>query len=240
VPLANARPLKKKSLSDEVYDELRQQIILGNLKSGERLDIFTIAEDLGVSRTPVKDAFNRLGLEGLVTIHPNRGTFVSSITAETIAHVFDVRLMIEMWAVRAAAADRSVLDLEAMTAILDRCERILDESGDFNWEEFVAADRDLHSLIVNGPRNPLLTRMYESVFPQIQFLRVYWTKTRERACVSHQEHLAILAALRSGSFSEVEEALRTHILSCGNHVLQMLGSAETELAGVSAEPHVRR
>jgi len=212
---------------------------MGHLRSGERLDIFAIADQLGVSRTPVKDAFNRLGLEGLVTIHANRGTFVSALTRENVAHVFDVRLMIEMWAIRAALGDRSVLDLKAMTAILDRCERLLSAPGDFDWEQFVAADRDLHYLVVNGPRNPVLTRMYESLFPQIQFLRVYWTKTRERACVSHQEHLAILSALRNGAPNEVEQALHAHILSSGDHVLKMLSNAEGQLAGASAERSAR-
>lgn len=225
MPLTNPRSLQKKSLSDEVYEELRRQIILGHLKSDERLDIFTIAEKLGVSRTPIKDAFNRLGLEGLVTIRPHYGTFVSSITKETIAHLFDVRLMIEMWAIRAVLNDPTILDLEEMAAILNCCERLINDPGQFDWEQFVAADRDLHYLIVNGPRNPLLARMYESVFPQIQLLRVYSSKTRERACVSHQEHLAILEALRNGASGGVEAALRTHLHSSGEDVLRRLEAA---------------
>lgn len=229
MPLANARSLKKKTLSDEVYDELRHQIIMGHLKSDERLDIFTIAEKLCVSRTPVKEAFNRLGLEGLVTIRANHGTFVTSITKEMIAHLFDVRLMIELWAIRAVLPDRSNLDLEKMATILNRCERLIDSPGEFDWEQFVTADRDLHHVIVNGPCNPLLARMYESVFPQIQLLRVYWFKTRERACVSHQEHLAILATLRDGSLDGAEAALRIHIRSSGEDVLRRLDAAGNHL-----------
>ena len=222
MPLLNAKTFKKKSLSDEVYDELRHQIIIGNLHGDERLDIFAIAEKLGVSRTPVKDAFNRLELEGLLTIHPNRGTYVTSITRETITHVFDVRLMIEMWAMQAASANRAALDLGKMAAILDCCEGYLAKPGEFDWEKFVAADRDLHHLIVNSPGNPLITRMYGSVFPQIQLLRVYWSKTRERALASHQQHLAILAALRRGSAEQAKEALSSHIHSSRQHILGLL------------------
>jgi DNA-binding GntR family transcriptional regulator len=224
VPLANARSLKKKNLSDEVYDELRRQIIAGHLEGGERLDIFRISDELGVSRTPVKEAFNRLALEGLITVHPNRGTFVSSITAETIAHVFDVRLMMEMWAVRTVAKDPKLLNVSEMAEILDRCDRILNRPGDFDWEQFVAADQDLHYLIVNSPGNPMLARMYESLFPQIQLVRVYWSRTRERACLSQEQHRAILAALRDGAAEEVEDVLRSHILSSKEHVLRLLDS----------------
>jgi GntR family transcriptional regulator, rspAB operon transcriptional repressor len=222
VPLSNATPFKKDILSDGVYLELRRQIVDGHLQGGERLDIFSIAEALGVSRTPVKDAFNRLSLEGLITIRPHRGTFVSLITPDTLRELFDVRLMIEMWAIRAVAADRSLLDSARMTAIIERCEAILAAPGDFDWERFVAADRELHDLIVCGPRNALLSRMYESVFPRIQLVRVYWSKTRERACLSHQQHHAFVTALQKGTAEELERALETHILSSRDHVLGMV------------------
>ncbi len=225
MPLAQSKSLKRKSLADEVYEELRQQIIVGALRGGERLDIFEVAERLGVSRTPVKEAFNRLRLDGLLTIHPNRGTFVTAITAETIGHVFEARLMIEIWALKGLFASRSDLDLPRFQALLLRCEQVLQASGDFDWEQFVALDRDLHFWIVNAAGNPVLSRLYESVFPQVQFVRVYSARTRERAWTSHQQHLEILAAIRGDSAPLAEELLRSHILSSQEHVMRLLGSA---------------
>src|SRR6185295_12328232 len=90
--------LENVSLSEKVYELLKEAILHGQLCPGERLDIFELAKILNVSRTPIKEAFNRLSIAGLIRIYPNRGTFVRELPdAQEVRDIFGARMMIELW-----------------------------------------------------------------------------------------------------------------------------------------------
>ncbi|MGH9159889.1 MAG: GntR family transcriptional regulator, partial [Vicinamibacteraceae bacterium] len=96
MPVGIVKPLENVSLGEQAYQLIKRQIVEGRLAPGEKLDILELSKALGVSRSPIKDALNRLALEGMLTVHPQRGTFVSTIAADDIEQLFDARLMIEL------------------------------------------------------------------------------------------------------------------------------------------------
>jgi DNA-binding GntR family transcriptional regulator len=216
------RPLKRVNLSDRVCDLLREQIIRGRLAPGEKLDIFTISEKLHVSRTPVKEAFNRLILERLVTIRPQSGTFVTTLGAEEIEHLFDVRLMMELWGAWNALKRWDALELRGFQDVLDRCDQLLSSKIAFDYEAFTNSDQELHMRIVNAARNPQSSKIYLSLNPHIQIMSAYWGRARERALKSHNEHIRICKAFRRGSETEVRRPLTAHIVSSRDDILKLL------------------
>lgn len=217
------------SLAEDAYGTLVRRIVEGELEPGRKLDIFEIAAELGVSRTPVKDAFNRLALEGLLTIHPRRGTFVSRVTADDVRQAFDVRLMMETWAVRRLAESKDEAVVEEMERQVHACEEALAERK-FEYEPFVAADLAFHNAIVEGGANPRLRRLYRSVFPHVQLMRVYRGRAREQADRSHRHHVEILRAVRDAGPNYAVDALTAHITSSRDDVLRKLASDNRPIA----------
>src|ERR1017187_8004501 len=99
------------SLSDRAYDILRKEIISGNLAPGEKLNVHDLAAAMQISRTPIKEAINRLAEDGLVTIRSRKSTFVSLIEPEKLREIFDIRLKIELWGAERACCQAGVIGL---------------------------------------------------------------------------------------------------------------------------------
>jgi DNA-binding GntR family transcriptional regulator len=237
--MASQPSIVRNSLAEQTYELLRRQIIEGTLRPGERLSIFDLSAQLGISRTPVKEAINRLSLDGLVTILPQSGTFVSRLTTEQIREIYEARLMIELWAVPQIALPGRDWDSAAAAALLDHCSRLFRNENEFDLATFVDCDRDFHKLIVKAARNERISALYESVYPQIQLLRVYWASP-DRCWKSHGEHGEIFAAIERGDQEKIQQSLRDHIIGSGEDVIRLLTLnrpplvAEAEILGADS------
>lgn len=210
------------SLSNRVCQLLRNQIIQGRLKPGQKLDIFELAAKLKVSRSPIKEAFNRLAHEGLVTIQPQRGTFVTVLGPEDVEQIFDARLMVELWAAKKIAEHRETLQLDKMREALWHSEPVLETPEKFNYLAYNEGDVAFHSYIVQAAGNSRLSEIYQLLNVHVQAMRIYWAKAYKRAVESHGEHLQIAAAFENGQFHEVERLLTKHIVGSKNHLLEVI------------------
>lgn len=222
MPLVLNGPLKKSRLSEKVYQLLKQQIIEGQLAPGEKLNIFELADQLEVSRTPIKEAFNRLAEDGLLSIQPQRGTFVSTLTEDEIKHLFEVRLMIELWGIRRLCEASGAARLQTLSPVLRECELLFASKSEFDYVAFTERDRKFHEEVVLSAQNPLLTRVYGMIYPHVQLLRAYWGRARQRAFKSHEQHLQVVRAIEEGSVERAQDALTTHILSSRDDILGLL------------------
>lgn len=223
MPVAIERPIENLSLAERVYQLLKAQIVEGKLAPGEKLDIFALADTLQVSRTPIKEAFNRLTHEGLLTIQPQRGTFVSSLEPDKIRQIADARLMMELWGARHATRDASALNSGRMEEILSRCEALLDTPEEqFDYSAFAQCNMEFHGLIVEAARNPELNRMYESLGAPILVIRVFLGRSRQRSAKAHAEHVEIARVLRQGTYRAITHLLRTHIVGGLNDIVNLL------------------
>src|SRR5829696_3252000 len=106
-------------LSSRTYETIRDRILQGELPAGKRLTVRELAESLGVSVTPVRDAFNRLAADGLVAVSPRRGTYVASLTTRDVRELYDLRIMLEPAAAEIAALSFSEDEVAALRAVAE-------------------------------------------------------------------------------------------------------------------------
>lgn len=203
--------LSRKRTSDTVCTVLRDKILTHAFRPGEQLDLRQLAIHLGVSLTPVKDAVNRLALEGLIEIRPQRGTYVTKIAPEEFAEIFEIRLALECLAAEKAverltpAAIRRLRKHAAQlrSPIAPKQERAA----------YVRNDREFHSLIVELSGNRRLKELYQSVIGRIREARLLYDEERwsERMRGASQEHAEILQAMEARDRDRLVQALRKHI-----------------------------
>lgn len=223
-------PIENATLSEKVYDLLREQIIQRTLLPGEKLDIHALAKMLRISRTPIKEAFNRLSTEGLITIYPHRGTYIRNVMGpRQVEELFGVRLMMEFWGLEAVINDPNSLNLERMVDILRQCDCLFSSPDTFDYMTFFRYDHEFHTVIVDAAKNSRLSEMYESLAVHILILRTYWGQPRDRALKSHEEHHHILEGFRQNS-PDVKRRLANHI-ERSKKLMLALGTAETRSDG---------
>ena len=121
-------PIHHKDLSSKAYEILQEKILRREFRGGDKLSVHRLAEMLDVSRTPVKDALNRLANEQFVKIFPRRGTYVVPITEQTIKEVFEIREILEVWAARTGVGRITENVLAQMERMLEETQRLIGEN----------------------------------------------------------------------------------------------------------------
>lgn len=167
-----------------------------------------VAEEVGISRTPVREALLLLSAEGLVQLVPNRGAFVPPLTPDQVHHILSARTVIESWATEEAMR-HGAPPVARMRECMDR-QRALLEGGTF--AEFIAADREFHTELLLAAGNPVMSQMYETLRARHVIIGVAALERdrgrREQVLV---EHAAIISALESGDVDQAITAVVAHL-----------------------------
>lgn len=215
--------LNHSDLTEQTYAVLKDNILQRSLSPGDKISAAEVARTLGVSRSPVMDALKRLAGDGLVEIIPRRGTFVTELNVRDVGELFDIRVMMELF-----AADH-ILQTDTIDQFLESIEEPLKgmeqatvngEYGDY--EAFMASDRDLHLRLIQQTQNQRFIQMYREMNVHIQIARAHYFKHVENALQARQEHQAIVQAFKEGDAEEVRAALRTHIVNVKERMLELL------------------
>jgi DNA-binding GntR family transcriptional regulator len=180
----------RKSLREHAYDELRARIVGLRLPPGTRLIERDLAEELEVSRIPLREAMQRLQQDGLVVVVPRQGAIVSPFTVDDVRDLFDVRESLEVLAARLAAERADEEGLNALAAQLDtarKATKLKDKPA------IAAANAGFHTIIVDLAANPLLESMLKPLEARTEWL-FHLTKDRD-AGVQCREHEELLAAI---------------------------------------------
>lgn len=226
-------------VADLVYRILKERILRLDFTPGQRLQVDRLARQLGVSRTPVKDALNALAGEGLVEIVPRRGTFVAAPSAQTIAELFDLRRALELLAAELLLARVTETDLARLRARLAALDELLDEHADV--DEHMRRNLAFHRELVQLAGNRKLLEVYEGLNVHIQIARVHARQRnwRERRHQEREEHYAILAALEARDPHRLAAAVDGHIRRAKDSLIQDLttaGDVASACAGNTAPP----
>lgn len=192
-----------KTIRDQVYQILRDEICGGKYRPGFRLQESELAEYLGVSRSPLREALRRLVADGLLMEIPNKGVFVKEFTARDIDEIFDMRVMLESYAIRKCRSSLTSVRLQALFDILEQLERT-HAAGDL--DAYTQTDEILHNRIVEFSENSLLISTYDRVRSMNQQFRVLSLIIRQRFDDSLEEHRQLVQALAMG---DVETACAT-------------------------------
>lgn len=222
--------LDRTDLTQQTYKVLKDRILRRQLKPKERINVDEVAQRLGVSRTPVTDALKRLAVEGLVDIQPRRGTFVSSLTAEDVAELFDVRAVIELYAAKRLLRDgKSEEYLRRIQLPMEQM-RQASASGDYrDYPAFMDGDRDFHVTLVDLAGNSRLSSLYARLNVHIQVSRAHYLNTVQDAMQALHEHDLIIEAFRAKDAKAVERCLEIHINNVKNRILELLEATGGEL-----------
>jgi DNA-binding GntR family transcriptional regulator len=174
---------------------IREKILRNQFKPGQRLDIKEMAEQMGVSRTPLKTALNRLAIEGLVDIRANSGTYVAILDARDIRESFEVRRVLEVYAVELATERVMPTELDQIRAMVARLKELaLDPDWNSVCIEYCTLDHDLHRLIVACAGNSKLAELWELVNVHVQVARVRHRREDRDLAFSLREHDGLLEA----------------------------------------------
>ncbi len=227
--------IEHSDLTTKVYRWLRDQILHHAFLPGDKLDVQQLADNLGVSRTPVKDAINRLAAEGLVVLRSRRGTYVARLTPAALHDLFDARLMIETWAAQALTAAQLLAAAPAIRDLFARADRIIavGDAAHFDYPAFYALDTELHGMIVGLAGNAVLVEMHRMVYARAGGGRVYFPGDEEiwhRSLAAHEEHRAIAAAVEAGDVAALLAAVQAHIGSSRAHTTALLDRFEDAAA----------
>jgi DNA-binding GntR family transcriptional regulator len=191
-----------------VYDRLKDAIITGTLRPLERISENKVAADFGLSRTPVRQALQRLEAEGLIQVVPKRGSFVSRPTVEDILEIYQIRTPLEAVCARVAAERIE----ESQLTLLDRLVRVEQARGPGR-----AADRSLraaaqfHAVIYGCSRNQRMATLLVDLQNQVHRVRVLWPSTVARLGDTWSEHAAIVEALRARDGAAAERLMTEHL-----------------------------
>lgn len=210
-------------LRDVVFQTLRQAILRGELKPGERLMEIHLAQQLGVSRTPVREAIRKLELEGLVLMIPRRGAVVAEITVSDLEDVLEVRMALEELAVKHACHSVTAGQLEEIRRLAGEFKDTL--SGD-DVAACAQADMRFHDAIYEATGNSRLVQILNNLREQMYRYRMEYLKDRKSHKNLIEEHDGILRALENRD-EELAVRMTAHHIECQKeYILQMLGAKE--------------
>ena len=196
------------SLQEKVYEHLKQAILTGEIQPGERLLETRLAESLGVSRIPVREAIRKLERDGLIVAFPRRGIYASSLSPKDIDDVYTVRVVLEGLAARLAAEHRTDEHLAQLDAIVARMKSQA-EQGDSAG--LFATGRSFHEVVLSASGNGKLPPLMETLRSQIERIRRLRMQVSSRTGDVYQEYVVILGAIRAGDGAAAESAMRAHV-----------------------------
>ena len=203
------------TVADQAYSIVKQRILLRQALPGTKLQEMDLAEELGVSRTPLREAIARLAKEGLVTVEPRRGAYVTLLTFEDVEEILEVREALECQAARAAARKASRDDIDGLRQLLlQRREQI---AGHPDAPE--APDFDFHDAIVRLSRNSRLVEQMNQIHNQLSILRLGSSFVKGRPDLALDEHSVVIDAIASGDPDCAEASMRAHLQKARHNIL---------------------
>lgn len=195
-------------LRDVVFNTLRQAILKGELEPGERLMEIQLADRLGVSRTPIREAIRKLELEGLVLMIPRKGAEVAKISEKSLRDVLEVRRSLEELAIELAIERMSNDDLQDLFQAQEAFRFAVQAGDPMNIAE---TDERFHELIYRATGNNRLVQMLNNLREQMYRYRLEYIKDSDKRQILVFEHDHILKAIQEHHVAEAKTAIREHI-----------------------------
>lgn len=215
-------------VNQQVYQQILDLISARVLEPGSRLDEQSLAAEMGVSRTPLREAIGRLAEKGVVEYRPYQGNFVRTFSTKEVNDIYDVRRALEELAIRLTAHRMTDEKLGVIRSILDEIESAM-ARGDV--ETVNAADASFHDAIARFSENETLVSAIEDLSHQVQIIRMMANQNPEVVSRTAMQRSEILAALESGDADESARLIGRHIDFVRQSVIEALEAAETSRSG---------
>jgi len=206
--MVNLSSSKKQSLVDTVYDYLLDLILSQKVKSGERIPEKTIAEQLNISRTPIREAIRMLANVGLIKIYPNRFAEVISFSEQDMKDIGYVRIMLDSASAKLAILNGSNADFSRLKKIADAC---YEKAKEGKHEESIQLDGEFHMELTRIARNPILTDMQERLYLKVQLIINIHQSSEEERIPCIEQHYDLLDKLVKRDSEGVSREVYNHL-----------------------------
>jgi len=211
--MADLTPIRLPGVTDAVYDELRKQILHGRLAPNEQLNLSKLEAALDVSRTPLKIALARLQNEGLVVIHPRRGTYVTEFTTRDIAECYDLRIVLEAHALEEAFEPKNNIILQEIIDLLKEMDTFFRDEATWLDQliEYMDMDTQMHLRFIDFCGNSRMKGAYEQAnvlgYIALMGARFQYSDVQK----TQAEHRLMLKALQNHDLEQLLHTARAHL-----------------------------
>ena len=219
-----APPAISPTIKDQVYAILKAEICSGVHKDGQRLHENELATRLNVSRSPVREALRQLASDGLVLELPNKGVFVKELTPEDIENIFEVRLLLENYAIRRSPGFLTETAVEEYNRFRDRLEK-LHAAGDIAG--YTEIDGQIHNLIVQLSGNSVAMFVYSKISSLAEKFRAISLLGKQRFDESVDEHLGIIGHILNRETEQAAALNERHLDRAKREIIEYLSSRDT-------------
>ena len=208
------KPIARTAAKDRALHYVKSQVLNGAFPGGELISEGEVAAALGMSRTPVREAFLRLEAEGLLRLYPQRGALVVPVSSDEARSVIEARVVLEQF----AASKLVARGPEARAAAFERLSGELhgqrDAAAEHDWPAFLEADRAFHQVTLDESGNRILSDFYSSLRDrQMRMIGESVIRDAQRMSTIMDEHSVIAEALRDGDLNGARDAVQTHLAS---------------------------
>lgn len=220
---ANHEASDKYSLRGRVFNRIRDDILNGRFKENDELRETAISEELGVSRTPVREAFRQLELEGLIRIVPNKGAYVTGISTSDVADIYEIRSLLEGLCARWATKKISQEKLDEMEEIILLSEFHLSKK---HFDQLTELDNRFHQLLYEACESKILIHLLKDFHQYVQRQRQQTLSDYDRSKESIAEHKLIMEAMKAGNAELAEKLADQHICMAYRNMIKCGLSAD--------------
>jgi DNA-binding GntR family transcriptional regulator len=226
---------RRRGLTDEVAESIRQAIFDGSFEMGEHLNEVDIAERLEVSRGPVREALVQLRQEGIVTMKWHRGAHIVQFSASDVRELASLRTVLEVFALREAAASATQADVDRMRSVLTTMSRVMADQSDHGM---IQLDMQFHDNLYRAAHHERLWNSWNSIRSQIMLSLLVKRHTfneyyRDKVIVEHEELLQVVTARDP---DVCERAIREHLSATYDKLVSRFRTADEEGDGGAQEP----
>lgn len=212
-------------LRDVVFNTLREAILKGELEPGERLMEIALAQKLGVSRTPIREAIRKLELEGLVVMAPRKGAEVAEITLKDLRDVLEVRKNLEELAVELACKKATEEDIEEMRRAHEEFIKTLSQK---DLTVIAEADVKFHDVIYKTTDNKRLIQILNNLREQMYRYRLEYIKDEKKRMIVTDEHLQIIEAIEGKDVNAAKAYIQEHINNQEKTIVEKINAKKAE------------
>ena len=207
----------KFSLRGRVFHKIREDILSGKYKDNEELKEVAIGEELGVSRTPVREAFRQLELEGLIHIIPNKGAYVTGITVKDVKDIYMMRSLLEGLCARWATEYITTEQLEEMEENVYLAEF---HASKGHKQQITELDNRFHEIMYEACNSKMLEKQLRDFHDYVLRVRKKTLSENKRSTESNKEHKLILEAIKSGDPEKAQEVANKHVMSAYDNMVK--------------------
>lgn len=207
----------KYSLRGRVFHRLREDILSGKYKENEELREGAIGEELGVSRTPVREAFRQLELEGLIQIVPNKGAYVTGITAKDVKDIYMIRSSLEGMCARLATQNITPEQLEELE---ENVYLASFHASKGHMEQMAELDNRFHHILYEACDSKMLENLLQDFHQYVIRIRKKTLSTKERGIASNEEHRKIMEAIKAGDSVKAQQAATVHMENAYDNIVK--------------------